>query len=115
MMERQERIRKEEGCEAVSLLEEEVWRKGLGEDREGSGFHPTTLFLPVLPYFSPFKYCSHTRKARTHTHTYTPPPGCQGLPEKALTDLMIQPVHILPLSFSCTDSEETDHANIPLN
>lgn len=74
---------------ALSLLEEEVWRKGLGKT-EGSGFNLTSLFLPVLLYFSPFKQHSCTPSVQspimlTQPVRLTPTPSkCQGLPEKAL-------------------------------
>lgn len=101
---------------ALNLLEEEVWRKGLGKTERGVSLTwPPCLCLPQ-PIQALFTH--------THMHSSPPlswrspwvwakkPPGCQGLPEKALTDVMIQSAQIFPLSFSRSGSEETDRANI---
>lgn len=69
---------------ALSLVEEEVWRKGLGKT-EGSGFNLTTLFCSTLVHLSSI----HAHPVFNHplsSHSLlTPTPcKCQGLPEKAL-------------------------------
>lgn len=86
------------------------------EDREGSVYNLTTLFLPASAHSSVIIHIHSRPPPSLPLHYYPdaapPNPGVKVSLRKLLTDVMIQSAQIFPLSFSCSGSEETDRANI---
>lgn len=77
------------GARALNLLEEEVWRKGLGKTERGVQSltcPPASADLSLSGRF-------------THSES-----ACQGLAEKAVTDVMTLSANAFPLSFSGSGS-----------